>query len=104
MLTAAQADHHEVTRSLLTTHNCSFTMAEPAGAASGVAYLMTLVLSSKSVDPKTLAPEGTVLNAKKVNKHHRRYFVGACCQLGWDVVVLHAASQYFTYIYLLGWE
>jgi hypothetical protein len=42
-------------------------LTEPAGAASGVAYLMTLVLSSKSVDPKTLAPEGTVLNAKKAD-------------------------------------
>jgi hypothetical protein len=38
---------------------------EPLGAAAGVAYLMTLVLSSQAVDPKTLAPEGTVLNAKK---------------------------------------
>lgn len=27
---------------------------------------LQLVLSSPSVDPKTLAPEGTVLNAKKV--------------------------------------
>jgi hypothetical protein len=39
--------------------------SEPAGAAAGVAYLMSIVLSSPSVDPKTLAPEGTVLDAKK---------------------------------------
>lgn len=32
-------------------------LAEPLGAAAGVAYLMTLVLSSEKVDPKTLAPE-----------------------------------------------
>ena len=62
---------------------------------------MTLVLSSKSVDPKTLAPEGTVLNAKKVDDYHSGYFVGACCQLGWDVVacVLHLSR-----IIMLGWE
>lgn len=41
-------------------------VTEPAGAAAGVAYLFTLVLSSPKVDPKTLAPAGTVLNAKKV--------------------------------------
>ncbi len=41
-------------------------ITEPAGAAAGVAYLMTLVLSSPKVDPKTLAPAGTVLNAEKV--------------------------------------
>ncbi|GFR47494.1 hypothetical protein Agub_g9223, partial [Astrephomene gubernaculifera] len=40
-------------------------LAEPAGAAAGVAYMMTLILSAPSVDPTTLAPEGTVLNAKK---------------------------------------
>lgn len=39
--------------------------SEPAGAAAGVAYMMTLVLSSKSVDPETLAPKGTILNAEK---------------------------------------
>ncbi len=43
-------------------------ITEPAGAAAGVAYLMTLVLSSPSVDPKTLAPSGTVLNAKKARQ------------------------------------
>jgi hypothetical protein len=32
-------------------------LAEPAGAAAGVAYLMTLVLSSPAVDPSTLAPK-----------------------------------------------
>lgn len=42
-------------------------LTEPAGAAAGVAYLMTLVLSSPSVDPKTLAPSGTILNAKKAD-------------------------------------
>lgn len=42
-------------------------ITEPAGAAAGVAYLFTLVLSSKKVDPKTLAPAGTVLNAKKAD-------------------------------------
>lgn len=42
-------------------------VTEPAGAAAGVAYLFTLVLSSKKVDPKTLAPAGTVLNAKKAD-------------------------------------
>ncbi|KAG2500614.1 hypothetical protein HYH03_001381 [Edaphochlamys debaryana] len=40
-------------------------IAEPVGAACGVAYMMTLILSAPSVDPNTLAPEGTVLNAKK---------------------------------------
>lgn len=40
-------------------------LTEPLGAAAGVAYMMTLVLSSQQVDPKTLAPEGTVLNAQK---------------------------------------
>lgn len=42
-------------------------LLEPAGAASGVAYLFTLVLSSPKVDPKTLAPSGTILNAKKAD-------------------------------------
>lgn len=42
-------------------------LSEPLGAAAGVAYMMTLVLSSQQVDPKTLAPEGTVLNAQKAN-------------------------------------
>ncbi|KAG7668031.1 hypothetical protein Ndes2526B_g01545 [Nannochloris sp. 'desiccata'] len=40
-------------------------LAEPAGAAAGVAYMFSLVLSAPSVDPATLAPEGTVINAKK---------------------------------------
>lgn len=39
-------------------------LSEPAGAAAGVAYMMSIVLSSPSVDPKTLAPSGTILNAK----------------------------------------
>jgi hypothetical protein len=39
--------------------------SEPAGAAAGVAYVFSLVLSAPSVDPSTLAPEGTVLDAKK---------------------------------------
>lgn len=39
-------------------------LTEPAGAACGVAYMMTLVLSAQAVDPKTLAPEGTVVNQK----------------------------------------
>ncbi|KAL6785867.1 hypothetical protein ACKKBG_A00495 [Auxenochlorella protothecoides x Auxenochlorella symbiontica] len=38
---------------------------EPLGAAAGVAYLMSIVLSSPAVDPKTLAPRGTVLAAEK---------------------------------------
>lgn len=42
-------------------------LSEPAGAAAGVAYLFSLVLSAPSVDPSTLAPEGTVLDAKKAN-------------------------------------
>lgn len=41
--------------------------SEPAGAAAGVAYLFSLVLSAPSVDPATLAPEGTVLDAKKAD-------------------------------------
>jgi hypothetical protein len=41
--------------------------SEPAGAAAGVAYLMTLVLSSPAVDPNTLAPQGTVLGATKAD-------------------------------------
>lgn len=32
-------------------------LSEPVGAAAGVAYMMSLVLSAPSVDPKTLAPE-----------------------------------------------
>jgi hypothetical protein len=32
-------------------------LTEPVGAAAGVAYMMTLVLSAQQVDPKTLAPE-----------------------------------------------
>lgn len=40
-------------------------LAEPAGAAAGVAYMMTIILSSPAVDPKTLAPQGTLLDAKK---------------------------------------
>ncbi|KAK9828953.1 hypothetical protein WJX72_003012 [[Myrmecia] bisecta] len=40
-------------------------LSEPAGAAAGVAYLMTVVLSSPAVDPSTLAPAGTLLNAEK---------------------------------------
>lgn len=40
-------------------------LAEPAGAAAGVAYMMSLVLSSPAVDPDTLAPKGTVINAEK---------------------------------------
>ena len=35
------------------------------GAAAGVAYMMSLILSSPAVDPATLAPKGTVLNAEK---------------------------------------
>ena len=42
-------------------------LAEPAGAAAGVAYMFSLVLSAPSVDPATLAPEGTVINAKKAD-------------------------------------
>ena len=42
-------------------------IAEPAGAAAGVAYMMSLVLSAPAVDPATLAPKGTVLNAEKAN-------------------------------------
>lgn len=46
--------------------NLLFNLAsEPAGAAAGVAYMFSLVLSAPSVDPSTLAPEGTVLDAKK---------------------------------------
>ena len=40
-------------------------VAEPAGAAAGVAYLMSVLLASPAVDPQTLAPKGTVLNAEK---------------------------------------
>ncbi|GAB4819650.1 hypothetical protein N2152v2_006696 [Parachlorella kessleri] len=40
-------------------------VSEPVGAACGVAYLMSLVLSAPSVDPATLAPKGTILNAEK---------------------------------------
>jgi hypothetical protein len=32
-------------------------LAEPVGAACGVAYMMTLVLSAPAVDPNTLAPK-----------------------------------------------
>lgn len=48
--------------------NVLFNLAsEPAGAAAGVAYMFSLVLSAPSVDPSTLAPEGTVLDAKKAD-------------------------------------
>jgi len=40
-------------------------LAEPAGAACGVSYMMLLLLSSQAVDPNTLAPKGTVVNAEK---------------------------------------
>jgi hypothetical protein len=40
-------------------------VAEPAGAAAGVAYLMSVLLAAPAVDPQTLAPKGTVLNAEK---------------------------------------
>lgn len=40
-------------------------VSEPAGAAAGVAYMMSIVLSATAVDPDTLAPKGTVLNAEK---------------------------------------
>lgn len=46
-------------------------LTEPAGAAAGVAYMMSLVLSSPAVDPKTLAPAGTILNAAKVSLHSK---------------------------------
>jgi hypothetical protein len=39
-------------------------LAEPAGAAAGVAYMLSLILSSPKVDPNTLAPEGSAINAK----------------------------------------
>jgi len=42
-------------------------LSEPTGAAAGVAYMMSLVLSAPAVDPATLAPKGTVLNAEKAN-------------------------------------
>lgn len=40
-------------------------LSEPAGAAAGVAYMMTVILSSTAVDPATLAPKGTLINAEK---------------------------------------
>ncbi len=36
---------------------CRCQVSEPAGAAAGVAYVMSIVLSSPSVDPSTLAPQ-----------------------------------------------
>ncbi len=42
-------------------------ISEPLGAACGVAYMMSLVLSAPAVDPATLAPKGTVLNAEKAD-------------------------------------
>lgn len=47
-------------------------LSEPAGAAAGVAYMMSLVLSSPAVDPSTLAPKGTVLNAEKAEDSRGR--------------------------------
>ncbi|KAK9825203.1 hypothetical protein WJX81_008297 [Elliptochloris bilobata] len=38
--------------------------SELFGAAAGVAYLMSVLLSSPSVDPNNLAPKGTVINAE----------------------------------------
>jgi len=40
-------------------------LSEPAGAAAGVAYMFTIILSSPAVDPTNLAPKGTVVNAEK---------------------------------------
>lgn len=47
-------------------------LSEPAGAAAGVAYMMSLVLSSPAVDPATLAPKGTILNAEKADDSRGR--------------------------------
>lgn len=47
-------------------------VSEPVGAAAGVAYLMSILLSSPSVDPNTLAPKGGVLNAEKVSSSDSR--------------------------------
>eukprot|EP00884_Botryococcus_braunii_P017887 jgi/Botrbrau1/4782/Bobra.0325s0005.1 len=56
-----------VAHSIPILSNLLSLVTEPLGAAAGVAYLFTLVLSSPSVDPNTLAPKGTVLNAEKAN-------------------------------------
>jgi hypothetical protein len=40
-------------------------LTEPLGAAAGVAYMMSVIISSPAVDPNTLAPKGTLLNAEK---------------------------------------
>ncbi|KAI8468620.1 MAG: hypothetical protein J3K34DRAFT_426741 [Monoraphidium minutum] len=47
-------------------------LSEPVGAAAGVAYMMSLVLSSPAVDPQTLAPKGTILNAEKADDSRAR--------------------------------
>jgi hypothetical protein len=39
-------------------------VSEPAGAAAGVAYITSILLSSPKVDPNTLEPKGTVLAAE----------------------------------------
>jgi len=46
-------------------------LAEPAGAACGVSYMMLLLLSSAAVDPATLAPKGTVVNAEKATDNRK---------------------------------
>jgi hypothetical protein len=58
------ANHNPPTPNFPSGLNVLFSLAaEPAGAAAGVAYLMSLILSSPAVDPTTLAPKGSVLNA-----------------------------------------
>lgn len=39
-------------------------LSEPVGAAAGVAYMMSILVSASAIDPDTLAPKGTVLNAE----------------------------------------
>lgn len=39
-------------------------LSEPAGAAAGVSFMFSILLSASAIDPATLAPKGTVLNAE----------------------------------------
>lgn len=39
-------------------------LTEPVGAACGVAYMMSMLLSASAIDPETLAPKGTVLSVE----------------------------------------
>jgi len=62
-------------------------LSEPAGAAAGVAYMMTLVLSSPAVDPQTLAPKVCAWRGLVEGVGRGGAGVGGCGQRGGSYVV-----------------